>query len=79
MKNNPVIYIPVRRSGLGLQHRRRFSVSRHGQLQPQILALHYAAATIDGTDSSDNSYPESDNGGDSEVSPEAAASRDIFD
>ena len=50
----------ARRSSLGPQHRLRLSANRHGQLQPQILALLaelglYSAAMTDGADSSDSS------------------------
>lgn len=55
-------------SSLGLQRRRRLYANRHGQLQPQTLALlaeprlHAPTAADDGNGSSDNSDVESDDG-----------------
>ena len=72
----------ARRSSLGLQHRLRLYANRHGQLQPQMLALLaepvlYSAAITDGADSSDSSDAENEDGGsssDSELSVKSAVS-----
>ena len=58
-------------SSLGLQRRRRLYWSRHGQLQPQILALlaeprpHAAVVAEDADDGADSSDSSDDNNDDS--------------
>ena len=61
----------TRCSSLGLQHRLCLSANRHGQLQPQILALlaepgAILGATTDGSDSGDSSDAENEDGSSSD-------------